>query len=65
MAGNVWEWTASRYCDPAYAACKASDFVIRGGPLEYSEVAIEARSAIRYGKPRFSRDATLGFRCAR
>ena len=56
LAGNVWEWTSSKY--------DANTRVIRGGGWG-SGVASFLRAAVRNGGAPTSRDVSLGFRCAR
>ncbi len=57
MAGNVWEWTASRWSkdDP--------DRVVRGGSWDYYR-SYAACAARYYAHPRY-RYYLVGFRCAR
>lgn len=63
MAGNVREWTSSRYCN-YLEACGAEARAIRGGSWK-SELVSSARSAFReWGKPS-NRYDDVGFRCAR
>jgi len=57
MAGNVWEWTASRYSQ------KREAYVLRGG--SWSSLQNGATCAYRYGDPPQFRDFSVGFRCAR
>jgi len=57
LAGNVWEWTASKY-DQAY-----NWRVLRGGCWLADEIS--ARCAHRYGMPPDRRSRYVGFRCAR
>jgi len=58
MAGNVWEWTASRYVDGQ------PHVVVRGGGMGNGPV--ELRTSYRYfATPAFSSAEALGFRCAR
>lgn len=55
MAGNVWEWTASKH--------ENGGFVVRGGSWVGESRC--ARSAYRLGHPPVARVGGLGFRCAR
>jgi formylglycine-generating enzyme required for sulfatase activity len=56
LAGNVWEWTDSKY--------DANARVYRGGGWLYG-VASDVRAALRRGLAPGSRFYGLGFRCAR
>ena len=67
MAGNVWEWTASKYL--AYEGAPAGTpedegaYVIRGGGWNSASVFM-LRGAYRLAKPRDFRSAAVGFRTA-
>jgi formylglycine-generating enzyme required for sulfatase activity len=64
MAGNVWEWTASRYCPYDHPGCSDTRRVIRGGSwsmVDYLFVRLTDRSP---SEPT-TRNTNLGFRCAR
>jgi formylglycine-generating enzyme required for sulfatase activity len=65
MAGNVWEWTATTYCD-AYSASKkcTNSRVVRGGGWLSSSPSV-VRAAIRGRGGASPRGDSLGFRCAR
>lgn len=57
MAGNVWEWTDSKYVEDE------DFFVLRGG--SWDDGSDDCRCAFRaYGRPDFG-DSDVGFRCAR
>ena len=55
MAGNVWEWTATKY--------DAEKRVIRGASWDIGDPT-NFRATFRFGAP-FHRSAHLGLRCAR
>jgi formylglycine-generating enzyme required for sulfatase activity len=63
LAGNVWEWTASEWCD-SYAPdalCEAGNYVARGGSFA-SVTSTFLRSSWR--DPVSAGDRRFGFRCA-
>lgn len=63
MAGNVWEWTSSRY-SPDYGSSREDErYVMRGGAWGYENPDF-VRTANRGKSPRVYRGADLGFRCA-
>jgi formylglycine-generating enzyme required for sulfatase activity len=68
LAGNVWEWTESKYCADADPRCSAPDrehFVIRGGGWDDTEPDA-VRASYRGHAPPTRRDLgfqTIGFRC--
>ncbi len=69
MAGNVWEWTNSRYRDYPYDAADgrealtgAGERVVRGG--SYNHDAQQIRCAARTGMAAGVRDVYIGFRVA-
>lgn len=65
MAGNVWEWTATRECKYLPSGCEASSseqHIRRGGSF-YSDLR-EVHSASRFTAHQNARDYDLGFRCA-
>lgn len=72
MAGNVWEWTSSRYADYPYTvddgredATVADDLrVVRGGSC-CSYVIADVRSAYRFPLDPATVDPNVGFRCAK
>ncbi|MBI4702508.1 MAG: SUMF1/EgtB/PvdO family nonheme iron enzyme [Deltaproteobacteria bacterium] len=65
MAGNVWEWTASRYCPYSSKNCANEARVIRGGSWRI-DVASDVRAAFRSSVvPGYYVDDNLGLRCAR
>ncbi len=57
MAGNVWEWTASRYSE------ERDWQVLRGG--SWGDGRGDAASDYRNGGRPFTRDLGVGFCCAR
>jgi formylglycine-generating enzyme required for sulfatase activity len=64
MAGNVWEWTASRYCPYDHPGCGDSRRVVRGGSwfmVDFLFVRLTDRSPADPS----DRNTNLGFRCAR
>ena len=64
MAGNVWEWTASKYCPYDHPGCGDSRQVIRGGSwsmVDYLFVRLTDRSPSNPS----TRNTNVGFRCAR
>lgn len=64
MAGNVWEWTASLYCDYDGSPCNDTGYVDRGGGW-ISEDARLVHSAHRGRGDPETWASYLGFRCAR
>jgi formylglycine-generating enzyme required for sulfatase activity len=56
LAGNVWEWTSSKYDD--------THRVTRGGGWSSGDAG-DVRAAFHYGGVPSSRRGFLGFRCAR
>ena len=64
MAGNVWEWTASAYCEYPSARCAESRRVDRGGGFSNSKPAF-VRAAARFGSNPTIRAGYRGFRCVR
>jgi formylglycine-generating enzyme len=65
MAGNVWEWTSSPYCEyPAEECGNQIEYVIRGGGfLSYSRRNLEVTT--REAMPGKDGTHTVGFRCAK
>jgi serine/threonine-protein kinase len=70
MAGNVWEWVSSLYCDYPYQARDGREGtaaqgmrVVRGG--SYIHPAFDIRSAARHRFFPSARDPYIGFRIAR
>ncbi len=55
MAGNVWEWTSSKYAE--------NSFVLRGGSWIF--ISSRYRCAYRLDNEPFNRLNSIGFRCAR
>jgi formylglycine-generating enzyme required for sulfatase activity len=65
MAGNVWEWTATKYCDSYGTSKKCTKArVNRGGSWDYGDPS-NVRAPNRYRHDPASRYSVLGFRCAR
>ncbi len=64
MAGNVWEWTATKHCAYDRPGCSAVSRVNRGGCWGDWDPA-DVSSARRSGSPPSIRDGNLGFRCAK
>jgi sulfatase modifying factor 1 len=64
LSGNVWEWTASSYCDYPSKKCASSARVYRGGSWNNNEAA-RLRGAFRVRFTPTLRNVDLGFRCAR
>lgn len=63
LAGNVAEWTSSRYVPYSDPGAAGSDLVVRGG--HYLLAPAWLRGAARQHEPATRRAAYLGFRCAR
>jgi formylglycine-generating enzyme len=65
MAGNVWEWTSTEYCDSyaPEALCDRKNVVYRGGSWR-DAVASDVRIAFRDVAARPAVQPNLGFRCA-
>lgn len=64
MAGNVWEWTASRYCPYETTDCETDEFVRRGGSWDATGPS-HVSAARRSGSDPTDRAFGIGFRCAR
>jgi formylglycine-generating enzyme required for sulfatase activity len=64
MAGNVWEWTSSRYCPYETETCSDERVVFRGGGFNNSAPGY-VRGADRTKDKPTVRNDNLGFRCAR
>lgn len=64
MAGNVWEWTASRYCSYAHPGCGDARRVVRGGSWSLIDEQF-VRLTDRAPSDPLARNTNLGFRCAR
>lgn len=65
MAGNVWEWTSSPYCEyPATECGNTVDYIIRGGGfMSYQPRNLEATTREAVAKKEATE--TVGFRCAK
>jgi formylglycine-generating enzyme required for sulfatase activity len=65
MAGNVWEWTDTWYCDSYATSKQCLDYrVTRGGSWSNGLFA-NVRAAYRNGSIPADRSIYVGFRCAR
>jgi formylglycine-generating enzyme required for sulfatase activity len=64
MAGNVWEWTASRYCSYDHPGCDDARRVVRGGSWSLVDEQF-VRLSDRAPSDPAARNTNLGFRCAR
>jgi len=64
MAGNVWEWTASRYCSYDHPGCDDARRVVRGGSWSLIDEQF-VRLTDRAPSDPAARNTNLGFRCAR
>ncbi len=64
LAGNVWEWTATRYCPYDRPGCTTEEVVNRGGGWG-SDGALFVRGALRSRNLGTFRSAFIGFRCAK
>lgn len=66
MAGNVWEWTSSNYCDDEAGRagkCMSSTRVLRGGSwISFDPMWV--RAAARLDAVPWWRNGNVGFRCA-
>lgn len=63
LAGNVWEWTASKYCKYGTPNCTSDKTVNRGGGWGSDEPKF-VRSALRSWNQAGFLSAHIGFRCA-
>lgn len=63
MGGNVWEWTASEWCEDysAMAACTPGTFIARGGSFASTQANFVRPS---WRDPDSAGDNRFGFRCA-
>ena len=64
MAGNVWEWTTSRYCPYAYPNCTDERRVARGGSWASGSPDLVAPT-VRNEAFETDHAPSMGFRCAR
>jgi formylglycine-generating enzyme required for sulfatase activity len=65
MAGNVWEWLDTQYCDSYAAGKKCMDHrVTRGGSWSDGNPNL-VRARYRHGRVPAERSIYVGFRCVR
>lgn len=64
MAGNVNEWTSSKYCPYSTPDCETDEHTGRGGSWDYTNPANVSTTTRAGGSPEHARDL-LGVRCAR
>ena len=64
MAGNVNEWTSTKYCPYATPSCETEEHSGRGGSWDYSNADNVTTTTRAGGKPTHARDL-LGLRCAK
>jgi eukaryotic-like serine/threonine-protein kinase len=64
LAGNVWEWTSSKYCRYDEPDCEDSRRVIRGAGWDTVE-SQDVRAARRLPSAPSARSWSVGFRCAK
>jgi formylglycine-generating enzyme required for sulfatase activity len=64
LAGNVWEWTASRYCPYGVKSCEDPRRVARGGSWQVIDWTM-LRGSDRSPYDPAIRNTSIGFRCAR
>ena len=64
LAGNVWEWTESRYCPYGKDECDDSRRVLRGGGWDTVD-SLFVRAAHRRPSAPSARGWSIGFRCAK
>lgn len=67
MAGNVWQWTSTRYSDETPEALEEvgapGERVLRGGG--WNSPADRLRATARWSYPPYGAQPLIGFRCAR
>ena len=64
LAGNVWEWTSSRYCPYSRPGCDDVQHVLRGGAWNVNKAAF-LRATYRFRSAPNYRYDLVGARCAR
>jgi formylglycine-generating enzyme required for sulfatase activity len=64
MAGNVWEWTSSKYCTYPSKDCATQNRVFRGGGWLNDDPS-SVRAAFRNRNDPSNRTSLIGFRCSR
>jgi formylglycine-generating enzyme required for sulfatase activity len=64
MAGNVWEWTSSRYCPYDEAECSDAGYVDRGGGWISEDPRLLHSAHRGRGEPE-TWASYLGFRCVK
>lgn len=65
MAGNVWEWTFTRYCNSYSSSARCTSARVDRGGSWGSDSPSGVRAADRNRNDPAYRDGDLGFRCAR
>lgn len=64
LAGNVSEWTSSKYCPYDKPSCDTTERAGRGGSWDYSNASNVTATTRGAAEPGFARDL-LGVRCAK
>jgi formylglycine-generating enzyme required for sulfatase activity len=65
MAGNVWEWTGTQYCDSYAASKQCMDHRVTRGGSWSNGILANVRATYRNGSVPTDRSIYLGFRCVR